>query len=85
MNHSEHKELTQVIKEGKYRKYIEVIYIFILHVVELVNSKVINQNEQLNSISTQSNNINSLFGSGVPPQKITEICGVAGTGKTQLW
>ncbi|KAI7889138.1 uncharacterized protein EV154DRAFT_565659 [Mucor mucedo] len=46
--------------------------------------EVKHQNEQLNSISTQSNNIDLLFGFGIPPKKITEICGESGTGKTQL-
>ncbi|GAA5804242.1 hypothetical protein HPULCUR_009729 [Helicostylum pulchrum] len=51
---------------------------------ELREQKAINQNEGLNSISTQSKSIDALFGHGIPPKKITEICGESGTGKTQL-
>ncbi|KAF9934557.1 DNA repair protein rad51c [Modicella reniformis] len=37
-------------------------------------------------ITTSSTALNSLFGGGqgIPPGKITEICGLAGSGKTQL-
>lgn len=37
-----------------------------------------------NSITTSSKNINRLFEHGIPPHKITEICGESGSGKTQL-
>ncbi|KAI8364899.1 P-loop containing nucleoside triphosphate hydrolase protein [Choanephora cucurbitarum] len=36
------------------------------------------------SISTSSKSFNSLLGYGVPPFKITEVCGESGSGKSQI-
>jgi len=44
------------------------------------------QEKKLSPITTSSPAIDSLFGgaNGIPPGKITEICGLPGSGKTQL-
>ncbi|KAF9149699.1 DNA repair protein rad51c [Linnemannia schmuckeri] len=44
------------------------------------------QEKKLAHITTSSSAIDSLFGGlhGIPPGKITEICGLPGSGKTQL-
>ncbi|KAI8385759.1 P-loop containing nucleoside triphosphate hydrolase protein [Blakeslea trispora] len=36
------------------------------------------------SISTSCKNFNSLLGYGIPPFKITEVCGESGSGKSQI-
>jgi RecA/RadA recombinase len=41
--------------------------------------------ERENSISTSCKGFNKLLEYGVPPFKISEICGESGSGKTQLW
>ena len=44
------------------------------------------QDEQLQQcVVTFSQRLDEVMGGGVPVAKITEICGVPGTGKTQLW
>lgn len=36
-------------------------------------------------IITMSKNIDTLLNGGIPLSKVTEIAGVAGVGKTQIW
>ena len=36
-------------------------------------------------ICTMSKNIDDILSGGIHPSKITEIAGIAGVGKTQLW
>ena len=44
------------------------------------------QEEHLHiSVITLSRNIDRMLSGGVPMSKVTEISGIAGVGKTQLW
>ena len=40
--------------------------------------------EARTAISTFSQNVDSLFGTGIPRTKVTEVCGAPGIGKTQI-
>lgn len=44
------------------------------------------EQEQMNSpILTMSKSIDTLLDGGIPLSKVTEIAGIAGVGKTQIW
>lgn len=43
------------------------------------------EEEELRNIVTFSSQLDAALGGGVPLGKTTEICGVPGVGKTQLW
>ncbi|KAF9113704.1 DNA repair protein rad51c [Mortierella sp. AM989] len=52
----------------------------------LTASQTLEQEKRWTPITTSSVSLDSLFGGGqgIPPGKITEICGLPGSGKTQL-
>ncbi|ORZ26457.1 hypothetical protein BCR41DRAFT_223530 [Lobosporangium transversale] len=54
--------------------------------VTVTADQVLEQEKNWTAITTSSISLDRLFGNGrgVPPGKITEICGLSGTGKTQL-
>lgn len=43
------------------------------------------EEEELRNIVTFSSRLDEALGGGVPIGKTTEVCGVPGVGKTQLW
>lgn len=48
-------------------------------------SELLQKEENVNHVVTFSAGIDGLIGGGVPIGQITELCGVPGIGKTQLW
>lgn len=47
--------------------------------------ELLQKEEELRSVVTFSSQLDHALGGGVPVGKVTEICGAAGVGKTQLW
>ncbi|XP_037540374.1 DNA repair protein RAD51 homolog 3-like [Nematolebias whitei] len=47
--------------------------------------ELLQKEESFRSIITFCSQLDSALGGGLPVEKITEICGVPGVGKTQLW
>lgn len=47
--------------------------------------ELLQKEEELRSIVTFSSQLDESLGGGIPIGKTTEICGVPGIGKTQLW
>lgn len=47
--------------------------------------ELLQKEEELRSIVTFSSQLDESLGGGIPVGKITEVCGVPGIGKTQLW
>lgn len=47
--------------------------------------ELLQKEEELRSIVTFSSQLDECLGGGIPVGKITEVCGVPGIGKTQLW
>lgn len=43
------------------------------------------EEEELRTIVTFSSQLDAALGGGAPVGKMTELCGVPGVGKTQLW
>lgn len=43
------------------------------------------EEEELRSIVTFSSQLDAALGGGAPVGRVTEVCGVPGVGKTQLW
>lgn len=43
------------------------------------------EEEELRSIVTFSSRLDAALGGGAPVGRVTEVCGVPGVGKTQLW
>lgn len=43
------------------------------------------EEEELRTIVTFSSQLDAALGGGVPVGRMTEVCGVPGVGKTQLW
>lgn len=46
---------------------------------------LLQKEEELRSIVTFSSKLDAALGGGLPVGKTTELCGVPGVGKTQLW
>lgn len=43
------------------------------------------EEEELRTIVTFSSQLDAALGGGAPVGRVTEVCGVPGVGKTQLW